>query len=418
MRQQALGEPARATTLAQRSGQLATAAIFLALACYQFGNDFVRYLLMLFTVVGGLTFLLRSLKTRQLDFDQREYTFAAIVAWFFLSALISWLLNPTDIALTRVKQFLLWSAWGGGILLILHYYIPQGFSQRLFCIGLAISGLLTGIASIYLYYYVDDDARVAIGPNFPTIFGGIAVFNGILCLYFALREHASRLLRLALNAGLAGTLLTAYASGARGAWLCLLVMFPVVVFTTPGLRPWIKILLVSSIIGGAASVAFVSDDVARRMNLIETEVNDYFVRDKEFSSIGLRLDSWEACIITFMRHPLVGVGDDLLGESFAPLIADGTTTPIIKPFDHVHNDLLQFAHAKGLMGLIAYFGLLALPLLIAAPRWRQLAMFVSLSYFIFGITDVFFKIESPVVYYFFISLLLMNLREETARDPS
>lgn len=399
-------------TVSPREQQLALWALFAALALFQIANAAAMGLLLALTGVGALCTAFYLCCFTRIPLHGRALVYIAILGLFAVSALWSYSHNPTKLATLRVKEFALWAAWGIGPMLFIRLFIVDGISPRLIAWALIFSTVTTGVTALYLLHYVDDDGRVAIGRNFPTIFGDIASLNGLLCFYLALTLRHSRALGIGLALGCFCALLAAYASGSRGAWLSVIVMLPTILLMHAHTSGRTKLtLLVLGLVGGLGIFA-ANDIVIARIDLMMKELSDYYARGEQFSSIGLRLDSWKGSVITFMEHPWRGVGDDRLGPAFEPLFRSGQLIDYIKPFEHVHNDLLQMAFSKGIPGILTYAALLALPVLVATPGWKRLALVVSMSYALFGLTDALFTINISTVYYFFLSAVLMNLNAE------
>lgn len=389
-----------------------------ALAGYQFAHYQAVNLLLLCATIGLCTFAFSLAGMGRERLGMRQALLLAIVLLFFLSSLASYGLNPGELAAYRVKRFALVALCGIGSMLFVHKFIPRGLEARHFALALIVSTWITGPMALYLFYYVETDWRVSIGPNYPTIFGDIACLNAMLCFYLALNERASALLKYALYLGILGALMAAYASGARGAWLGLVVLLPVIVVLQPTLSPRQKLLWLLGMAAGAICLYATNFYIGARIDEMVREVQSYISDGEASSSSGTRIEFWRASLLTLQESPWLGSGDQRLGEAFAPLIAQGLVSDSVADYVHVHNDFLQLAYSKGLPGIALYIALLALPILVAAPPWRQLAVVLSFAYLVFGATDCLFIIEMSTIYYFLLAVILISLRPPTPGAPA
>lgn len=382
--------------------------ILAAVAIYQFAYYQVVPLLLVCASIGFFSITFSTISFKPQRFNRRECIYMAVVACFFLSSLYSYALLPSDLATFRVKRFALLAVGGIGSFLFIHQFVEGGIKARHFSWALVVSTVVTGLAALYTFYFVKIGGRVALGPNYPTIFGDIIAVNAVLCMYLALNEQ-SRPLRLALVVGMLCALLGAYASGTRGAWLSLLLIIPLTILFQPFKRRRSKFFYLTIIICCAATVLFMNETVLFRLTSIQREIDEYIILDNPFSSNGLRIEFWRAGLLSLAQSPWFGSGDQYLGSTFADLIESGTVIEAIGPYQHVHNDFLQLAHSKGIFGILLYVALIALPPLVASPGWRRVGILLSVSYALFGFTDCLFIIEPSALYYFFISAVILSL---------
>lgn len=382
-----------------------------ALAGYQFAHYQAVNLLLLCATIGlcAFAFSLAGLGRERLS--KRQTLFLVVLLLFFLSSLVSYALNPGDLAAYRVKRFALVTLCGIGSMLFVYKFIPRGFEVRHFAMALVVSTLVTGPIALYLFYHVETDWRVSLGPNYPTIFGDIACLNAMLCFYLALNERHSTALKSALYLAILGALMAAYASGARGAWLGLVVLLPVIVVLQPTLPARRKLLWLLAMTLGAIGLYVTNFYIGARIDGLLQEIQNYVNTGEVRSSSGTRIEFWRASLLTLQQSPWLGAGDQRLGEAFAPLIAQGLVSESVADYVHVHNDFLQLAYSKGLPGIVLYVALLALPILVAAPPWRQMAVVLSFAYLVFGATDCLFIIEMSAIYYFLLTVILLGLRD-------
>jgi O-antigen ligase len=167
-----------------------------------------------------------------------------------------------------------------------------------------------------------------------------------------------RVLTVKLFAFLCGTY-ASYLSGTRGGWLAI----PVFVALLGVQYQWFanrKRLLVSIVVIVAAVGALLSNErVALRMKEIS---NDFVLmhRGKDHTSVGIRIQLWQASSQLFMQHPLYGVGKGHLDEALGNLAERGEAKAGIVN-ERAHSDFFSTLAEQGMIGVFSlalfYFGL-------------------------------------------------------------
>lgn len=138
-------------------------------------------------------------------------------------------------------------------------------------------------------------------------------------------------------------------------------------------------------------------------------------------STSERLQIYLAAWRAFLDSPLVGHG--LVGLT-GPVLQYMPQGAELGDYQHLHNDLADFAVAGGALGLVAYFLILAAP--IAEVLWRgawrrrgtalYLALVVAAGFFCMGLTNATFGILSQTTLYAFVVALVVHLCRANA-DP-
>lgn len=117
---------------------------------------------------------------------------------------------------------------------------------------------------------------------------------------------------------------------------------------------------------------------------------------RKATSAGLRLDLWEASLITIYDHPLTGIGAGNHAEYFATLDQKKRTninTSTIIKFNHMHNDIIQAWISMGLIfGTLFLLYILYLTFFFANNVKHQkssaIGLFVCIAFILCGLTDV------------------------------
>jgi O-antigen ligase len=202
-----------------------------------------------------------------------------------------------------------------------------------------------------------------------------------------------RVLPLRLLALVAGGYVS-YLSGSRGGWLAV----PVFVVLLGAQYHWFahkKRLLVATLAILVCAGALLSTErVEKRVGEATTDIT-LLQRGDESTSVGLRLQLWQASMRLFSHHPLYGVGKGHLEGALGDLARQGgARTEIVN--ERAHSDFFSTIAEMGVIGVaslaLLYFGLSvyfwrnrrATDPAIRAAAYSGLA--VSFSTVVFGLT--------------------------------
>ena len=127
---------------------------------------------------------------------------------------------------------------------------------------------------------------------------------------------------------------------------------------------------VAVIVIGAGVAAWNFTSMSERVTTAWDEVSSYALSENTINSAagrtstGLRFEMWKAASSEVLSHPLLGVG---IGNIHAVLVraADkGQINSVASHFDHVHNEYLNAAVTRGVLGFIASLMALLVPALM------------------------------------------------------
>lgn len=230
------------------------------------------------------------------------------------------------------------------------------------------------LAAILCWWFAEDKGNgfTLLGLN-KILFGDYLLLFGTLSL-FSLDWFGkdSLFLRSLKWAGFAIGLIAALQSGTRGALLAIPV-FVYIYLYSKGLRLSFKTLVSSLVLGVVLiGIGYLGNQTAQhRLHELANDVSTYQSGNRD-TSTGQRWQLNVAAIKIFLRHPIVGVGPEVVGG--AP---DGFAKEMQKMFEageitavaaetgrccHVHNEILAKAADLGLIGIAAYFALFLVPL--------------------------------------------------------
>jgi O-antigen ligase len=143
------------------------------------------------------------------------------------------------------------------------------------------------------------------------------------------------------------------------------------------------------------------------------------------SSVASRLEMWSAAWRIFLDHPLLGAGTGAYWIKALKQVRRGIAAPVAAQFDHPHNQYLAELANRGIIGLVAFLALLAVPAVIfaralgAASPARRMAglagMMVVVGFAVFGLTETIVIHSITITYYtIFIALYAAMASPENA----
>jgi O-antigen ligase len=132
-------------------------------------------------------------------------------------------------------------------------------------------------------------------------------------------------------------------------------------------------------------------------------------------AVSERLYLWQAGWVTFLKSPLLGFGWANFAQAAQPYVVY-----------FFHNDFLDMAVAAGIVGIVCWLAIIVAPLVgvFAMPRdpFHALrvycALILSVSLFIFGLTDMTLGYDLPTTLYAFLTAIVLGAFREPTSDES
>lgn len=235
--------------------------------------------------------------------------------------------------------------------------------------GGVICGALGGSAIAVYERTVLNLTRASNDMN-AIIFGNLSMLLGVMSLSLALarllkRSQGTDLLgKVAWAAGLAGVL-ASLLSGTRGGWIGLPVVLWIIY------RAYAKEMsrrLLIRLSGGVVVLTIVvltipQLGVSSRIYQGFNGLEQYFNGGNAGTSVGIRLDMWRGGSWLFLDKPWFGWGEGGLEAERDRYVALGRLHQGVSVYDQLHNDIIDTAARRGLIGL-AFLGLL-----YVVPLW-------------------------------------------------
>lgn len=294
--------------------------------------------------------------------------------------------------------------------------------------GLATGGLLAGSWAGYQKIFLHVDR--AQGFTHVIQFGNISMLTGLFCLaglaWACTRPNKQGwilLLGLGAIGGIAGSLF----SGSRGGWIGLpliALIFFRVYHQYFSLR--LKTLLISAVVALAVVIYSVPQfGVQQRVHEAINNVTLYSQGSSD-TSVGARFEMWKGASQLFMAKPIFGWGKANYQDAMADLVAQGKASPLVLPFGHPHNEILNNAAKQGIVGILALLFLYVVPLRLFAPGLRAESLtqrslatagfLLPIAYIDFGLSQAFLTHNSGVmVYAFWLIVLWSSYRSYTVQ---
>lgn len=381
---------------------------------YSFGSALLLF--------GGLLYAWRPQAWRLLGSDDWKIIFALL--FFAFVWVLEVLLHTQGVsALDKPSRFL-----AAALVLPLLLRFPP--NPYFFWSGLAVGAILTGLWAVWQKVF---EGAVRAGGYTNTIqFGNISMLLGLLCLAgvsWAYLQPRRNLWLLLLFTGFLMGVTGSIFSGSRGGWIALPVAFFVLYRGFSDLLNARHTLVMTLFLFFAAFLVFSlpQTGVRERLNLAVAEVNNYFDSGHASSSVGARLEMWRASLLIFLEKPLLGWGSEGYMAAKAEQVDDGTLDPFVLNFSHPHNEYLNVAVKRGLLGLAALFLLYLIPLKLFYKGFRIRCLqcrsyavagaLLSVAYIDFGLTQVFLSHNSGVMIYCFMLVILWAMFVNSHPNP-
>ncbi|WP_233268192.1 O-antigen ligase family protein [Vibrio metschnikovii] len=200
-------------------------------------------------------------------------------------------------------------------------------------------------------------------------------------------------------------------SQTRGIWLALLcAMIIIIAYSIKNNKHWMRIGV--TIILATVSISYMmKDTISQRIEQTRVEIERIESGDLA-SSIGLRLQMWQAATEIAKVNPWFGVGSDHKNILIA-LVEEGKLQESIGEFhpDHYHNQFFENLAKMGIIGLILTILLMLTPIIYAIRKNvanRELIISLSVLFFIACLTDVPFWYAETSLLYFLLIIPLCN----------
>lgn len=367
----------------------------------------ISFLLGAFFLWGLISLALRRFEFRMTHSDRvMAGTFTVFAALILLTGLLS--KDPLRVFSSTVWLLPFLSPW---VLIPRLRASPQLDYLRLYISG-AIAGCVGALLLVCAHIAWFSSARVEGGAGNAAVFASMCLcLTGIAGLAVDSPSRTRRL--LAFAAILAGTV-ALISSLTRGVMLTFLPVLALLLVYAQ--RQWRAIRVRPATL--LLLLAFPNLVLYSAWGMIESRI-DFTFREMErildghyTASIGERLRLWRAAWRAFLDSPLWGYGIQDRMQALRPYLSqDGLP---IQNFTHPHNGYLAFAVDGGLIVLTALMALLAVPVAVAYRAQRDnayrrrlfLALMLTATYAVTGMTQIMFKHDILDSFYTFTAIII------------
>lgn len=289
--------------------------------------------------------------------------------------------------------------------------------------GIIIGSILTGSWAIWQKLFIGVER--ATGYTYVIQFGNISMLFSLFCLaglgWAIVQINIKRWFFLLILGALFGAL-ASLLSGSRGGWIGLpFILF----FIYRAYRDLISPKLKSVIIITLLSLTFIAyatpqTGVKLRVSQAFNDIELYFNGENKNTSLGLRLDMWQAALILIAEKPITGWGFVGYQKILQDLAEQGKVSKFASK-THTRNEYLDnFVH-RGILGFFSLLLLYLLPLKLFYKRLnsknielRSIAVagaILPIAFMDFGLSQTFFEHNSGVmVYSFWLAILWGTMR--------
>ena len=217
----------------------------------------------------------------------------------------------------------------------------------------------------------------------------------------------------------AGSILGLFASGlsgSRGGWVSLVFVIAYILLNYRGLLSRKALISAAAIIPVLLVVLFLipQTGVKQRVTAIGHDLSQYS-QGHTLTSVGGRLELWRGNIMLIKEKPFFGWGESGYTEKMAEL----TEKKVINPINvsHAHNEVLDTASKRGLVGLVGLACLYLMPIYVFFNS-RKISQcddslplmltggVIAIAYMDFGLTQVFLFRNIGVMFYIFALVFL------------
>lgn len=284
-------------------------------------------------------------------------------------------------------------------------------------------GLIVGLIKLLVdpFIWADVINRSTPYQAFNLIhFSASALMLGFLSLFSINweRKDSGLVITLKICGFLAGAYMSLQA-GERGSWVAIPPLLLLWVAAHSKGKLWLKFgaatLMILTLIWVGYSV---NDIVHDRVHSAFNELSN-IGEVKTDTSIGIRMQLWQAALHLFFENPFFGVGPNGFEQAVPALRAEGMLTPYASKlgYSEVHSEILAKCANTGLFGLLSILSIYLVPLFIfwrttkAAKSCSKVASFMGLclvsGFFVFGLTAEIFNLKMTAAFFSFNLAVLM-----------
>lgn len=295
--------------------------------------------------------------------------------------------------------------------LVFFLFYRNGVVKLLDIQNLCIMSVISSTLLVAYYIFMLSGDRYSL-PSNALILSSIQGFAVILLLALNLISYQGKSPQVMITAAFIG-FLSMFFVGSRGPLLAVFVIALAILLKMLIRDRQYKVLLIISIM--IVFSTFLMSKYKVVSERVDYTLHEYQQMSKGNmdTSIGLRLQMYQAGIDFFVDRPLLGIGgdkeDNLDKLSFTPTEAG-------KQFivnAHLHNNYIDKAASSGLMGVVLFMLVLMYPLLNSRYRLSPIVLWPVVYFAFICLFDSPFRNGDLAVMYFIYIGVLLKLQERT-----
>ncbi|OOF81669.1 RfaL protein [Rodentibacter ratti] len=296
--------------------------------------------------------------------------------------------------------------------------------------AIPLGSVIAGLVALYDKFILHSS--MAYSPRTMQIQGGdiamsLGLFSIVIGMYYW-QKSQKKMTALCIFAsffGIVGSIL----STARGGWVALPVMLIAVL--------WIyrRSLSKSFFLGLVGIFAVVvigvsqmpNSRVMERLSLIKHDIARY-EKNNANTSIGQRFEMWKSAVLMIKEKPILGWGEQGATDKRKQDVENKVVTGNIGGFTHAHNQYLDDFSKRGIVGFIAFLGILLVPLYQFKRRLNSispdtkliatLGVVHILSVMVYCLSQGFFTHNSGNIFYLFLTIVFYAMLKQSEKRQS
>lgn len=264
-----------------------------------------------------------------------------------------------------------------------------------------IVGALLAMTKAYLLTDGGIDRDGNIGFLSTIAFSNIALLLGVMALLsFGWNDRRQKIVfSLKVLVCCIGVYTTILAK-TRGSWIAIPFFLVIVFMFFDNIRIRHKLAILVVALAMLVGIFSLSSVVQERVAETQSDIGLYVSGKNPDTSIGTRLQLWNAALILFEEHPIVGIGRENYASGINELVVRKIVTPAAAHFAHSHNEILFNMAILGIFGLLASVSIYCVPAYYFIRDMRHgdkgirtaayLGLILCVGFFIYGLTDLMF----------------------------
>jgi O-antigen ligase len=298
-----------------------------------------------------------------------------------------------------------------------------------------IAAALYGSAVLVYSVYMGRYGRMSVsdyGAYYNAVtFANLTLMFGLSCLFTlgwrlsAWPRLEAALKMLAAAASFVGTAL----SETRSSWMIVPMFALIVLFSGKRWSSRTRLFCVLGAVGLMIVAAFVAWKFNPRSSQVFVEVSEFFHGGNKDTSIGNRLQLWQASLMMFQEHPWLGIGARNFRSTLHVLMERGVVTPMLAAgYGEPHDDFIAALANYGILGFGAILALYFLPVVVFFRKLTsehreivvaaQLGLLLCLGYAMFSLTEMMFRNMRSVPIYSLTLVTFLALARSPGQDRS